>query len=281
MCASQGCFIVNDTLVKLAATTWTVPQIIVVRGIFAAGAALLLVLLFREGRRLHALADPLVLLRCVLEGLTALSFISALSLMPIATATAILMLTPLMITAVSALFLGETVRWRRWLAVLVGFVGMLLVVRPTADAPLLPALLALAAACGVVARDLITRRLPESTPSVVIAFGTTTVTTLTGLVALPFVGWRPVDIGLDLPLVGGLAAAALFLAGGNLAIVLAFRRGPEVSVVSPYRYTVMVWAVLAGFLVFGTVPDTLALAGIGLIVASGLYTLYRERMTTQ
>jgi drug/metabolite transporter (DMT)-like permease len=272
MCAAMALFVANDTLVKIAAVHWPAHQIMFLRGLFALGVTFSLVVAMRELEGMQFLKRPLVALRCGIEGFVAFTFITALALMPIADITAILLLSPLLITVAAAFFFKEQVRWRRWLAVIIGFVGMLLVVQPGGNSLGWPALLALGSTFGVAARDLLTRRLPPEVPSTVVAFGTTLATTLTGGCVWLFNPGAPVTVE---PLMA-CAAAAVLVALGNLAIVYAFRR-VETSLVSPYRYTVIVWAVLSGYLVFGDVPTVLSWAGIGLIVGSGLYTLYREQ----
>lgn len=274
MCAAMALFVVNDTLVKLVTATLQPGLIMTIRGAFATAFVLLFLVLRGELGALRQVRHPLVLVRAVLEGLTAACFITALTRMAIADITAILLTSPLLITAASALLLGETVRWRRWAAVIVGFAGMLLVAQPGGSgmADGLAVTLAIASAVLVAVRDLLTRRIPPAIPSLSIALTTTVGATLTGLI---------LSLGQSLPPVGLSALAALFLAAlavalGNIAIILAFRDS-EVSVVSPYRYTVIVWAVLAGVMVFGEWPGAPALLGIALIVGSGLYTLYREQ----
>jgi drug/metabolite transporter (DMT)-like permease len=272
MCCAMALFVANDTLVKIAAVHWPAHQIMFLRGLAALGVTFSLVVVMREMGGLPFLKRPLVALRCAIEGFVAFTFITALAFMPIADITAILLLSPLLITTAAALFFGEQVRWRRWMAVIVGFVGMLLVVQPGGNTLGWPALLALASTFGVAARDLLTRRLPAEVPSTVVAFGTTLATALTGGCVWLFNPGAPLSAE---PLLA-CAGAAVLVALGNLAIVFAFRR-VETSLVSPYRYTVIVWAVLSGYFVFGNVPTILSWVGIGLIVASGLYTLYREQ----
>jgi drug/metabolite transporter (DMT)-like permease len=286
MCTAMAVFVANDTLVKLAAVHWPSHQIMFLRGLFAIVVTLTLVVLAREFWGMRLLKKPIVALRCAIEGFVAYTFITALAHMPIADITAILLLSPLLITMAAAVLFGEKVRWRRWMAVIVGFIGMLLVVRPGGSDIGWPALLALASTFGVAARDLLTRRLPAEVPSTVVAFGTTLATTLTGgfiWLLQPKVFFAEASFSgtsfAAAPLLA-CALAAVLVALGNLAIILAFR-DVETSLVSPYRYTVIVWAVLSGYLVFGNVPTLLSWMGISLIVASGLYTLYREHAVSK
>jgi drug/metabolite transporter (DMT)-like permease len=274
MCAAMALFVVNDSFVKLAAKLWPVHQIMVVRGAFAVSIILGLIFAAREHRRFGALKQPLVMARCLIEGFIAFTFISALAALPIADVTAILLISPLLITVAGAFFFGEDVRWRRWMAVGIGFMGMLLVVRPGGTGDHSAALLALVSTCGVVIRDLLTRSLPASVPSLIVAFGTSLATMATGVAISAFRPWQAYDTGTMFYAL----IAALTVALGNYAIILAFRN-VEVSVVSPFRYTVIVWAVIAGYIGFGDAPAPIAWAGIALIVGSGLYTLYREQRT--
>lgn len=271
MCAAVALFTVNDTLVKLVAGQMAPHQILLVRGCFASFFALVLVFAAKEQRCLVMLAQPFVLARCCIEGFIAFTFISALTVLPLADITAILLVSPLIITVIAAVFFKEKVRWRRWAAVILGFIGMLLVVKPGAYGMQSASLLALASALGVAARDLMTRHLPMTIPSRVVAAGTTMATTVLGFILALFQPWIAFEGRTLLMLVG----AAVVVSLGNLAIIVAFR-DVDVSVVSPYRYTVIVWAVVAGAIVFGDIPSGVSWLGIALIIGSGLYTLYRE-----
>jgi len=271
MCVAMAMFVANDALVKLATVHAGTHQILLVRGIFA--SALVIIAVFWTGvwRQWRQMSDRLLLLRCALEVFVAYTFIMALGVLAIADLTAILLLSPLIITAISALALKETVRWRRWAAVIIGFMGMLLVVKPGASGFQLAALLGVASTIGVACRDLVTRRLAGNLPTLLVATaGVLSLTAFGGLLSfgLP---WQPLDRYVILLLAG----AALTVLLGNVAIIMAFR-DVDVSAVSPFRYTVIVWAVLAGIVIFGDVPEPAAWLGILLIVGSGLYTLYRE-----
>lgn len=275
MTIAVGLFIINDTLVKLARAHWDTGQVLVVRGVFT----LLLLAgwlgFARQFSQLPMIFRRDLLTRSVIEGVVAITFIMALGLMPLADITAILLATPLLITALSVIVLGEKVGWRRWSAVAVGFAGMLLVIRPGGSAiPPLALALALAAALGVAARDLMTRRVPADVPTVIVAV-TSTLGTLVagGVMAMQGAGWKPLEGQMLLI----LAAASVFVLAGNYAMIEACR-DVELSVVSPFRYIVILWAVLLGILVFGEWPNPLAVLGIVLIVGSGLYTIHRERV---
>lgn len=274
MCAAMALFVGNDAFVKLAAADLPPHQILFVRGLMA--TAVVGGVVFAQGahRAWRRLAHPLLALRSLLEVATAYFFISALAVLGLAEATAIMLLSPLLITAFSAFFLGEDVRWRRWSAVGVGFLGMLLVLQPGGGVFAAGAVFALIAAVVQSGRDVVTRRLPSGMPTTLVsAAGMAAMTACAGLacLALP---WTPVGGG-TLRL---LAASAVLVIMGNIAIIIAFR-DVDISAVSPFRYTVIVWAVIAGVAVFDETPNRLAWLGIVLIVASGLYTMVREAVT--
>lgn len=275
MMLAMAFFVLNDTLVKLARVHWEAGQILVIRGLFS--IAFLAAWARATGvlRQITTAAHPKLVLRGLIEGMIAVCFITALGFIPLADITAILMMAPLIITALSMMFFREKVGWRRWSAVIVGFGGMLLVVQPGGNAvPLWALALALLSVVGVAFRDLLTRQIPLEIPSVIVAITSTIGTLLGGLaMAVATMTWRDLSTAQVLYTAG--AAATVIL--GNLAMIEACR-DVELSVVSPFRYVVIVWAVFLGIVVFGEWPTSLALAGIALIGASGLYTLHRERV---
>lgn len=197
-------------------------------------------------------------------------FIFGLSKMPIADATAIGFASPLLVTALSIPFLGEKVGIRRWSAVIVGFIGVLIVVRPGAGtfdaAAIYPLLSAAAWALGLV----LTRIMRLSEP----ALTTTLYSTLVGLAScgltLPFVWATPDLTGFALMTVMGALSAA-----GQYLLAAAFTSA-SASLLAPFSYSQMLWSTLVGYFVFSTVPDAVTWVGAGIIIASGLYTLHRE-----
>ena len=274
MMLAMALFVLNDTFVKLARVHWDAGQTLVVRGVFALVFLLVWLKLSGIADRLGTMFHRTLVLRGAIEGMIATSFITAISEIPLADITAILMLAPLIITALSMVIFGEKIGWRRWSAVVVGFCGMLLVVRPGGSIPLFSLGLALLAVIGVGFRDIVTRRIPPEIPSVVVAITSTLGTFLGGaLVSAGGMGWQPATPHL-LMLTG---SAAAFVVLGNYAMIEACR-DVELSVVSPFRYAVMLWAILLGIVVFGEWPTPIAIAGLVLIGASGLYTLHRERI---
>jgi S-adenosylmethionine uptake transporter len=191
--------------------------------------------------------------------------------MPLANATAILQSLPLAITLAGALFLGEQVGVRRWTAVAIGFLGVLLIVRPGAEGFTVYALFALASVACVTLRDIVTRRMSPAVSSVAVALAAAGGVTLSaGMAGLVVGGWVAPD-PRELAL---LAAASLCVIAGYLLSVMVMRRG-EVSFVAPFRYTSIVWALLLGFVVFGDWPDALTLVGVAIVVGAASFTLWR------
>ena len=180
-------------------------------------------------------------------------------------------MSPLIITAMSVILYGEVVRWRRWSAIAVGFAGALFIVKPTSSAFDAWALLGVLCAFVSASRDLLTRRLDPRIPSIVVSFLAAVSVTIAGFLLGLSETWST----MGLTETGLLAGAAVLLALGNFLIVLAFR-GVEISVVAPFRYGILLWAGLAGYIVFGELPDAWSLVGAMLIVGSGLYALHRE-----
>ncbi|HEX8662579.1 MAG TPA: DMT family transporter [Beijerinckiaceae bacterium] len=273
MLAAMLCFITNDTLLKLASASLSPGQIMAVRGAFATMMALGIVAAMGQLRSVPKLASPFVLLRAGLESCVAFLFITSLAKLPIANITAITQSTPILMTLAMVVLGLERVRWRRWTAILVGFVGVLVIVRPGPEGFNLYALVALAAAVLVAARDIATRFVPGEVPSTVVTLSTTSAVGLAGLVAGLGETWHwlaPREFAFIL-------GAAVLVTLGNLAVIVAFR-GTDVSVVGPFRYSVILWAILSGFVVWGELPDATAFIGIALIVGSGIYMIHREQV---
>jgi drug/metabolite transporter (DMT)-like permease len=273
MCAAMLFFVGNDTFNKLARDFWPTGQVLATRGAMAIVLFLIVVRLSGHWDKLDALVHKTVLRRGVLEGLVAVLFIAALGMLPLQIALAAIMTSTLFGTALSVPILGEKVGWRRWGAILLGFAGMLLVLRPTGDVSMLGAGFALACAMGVAIRDLATRFVPREIPSVIVTLATVVGAFTGGVVLLPFetpapFAWEPLLY---------LAGSTVFVLAGNFSAVYAFRE-VEIGLVSPFRYTNLFWGLIAGWFVFGEWPTTWVWVGVALIMASGLYTLHRERI---
>jgi drug/metabolite transporter (DMT)-like permease len=274
MSASMAGFALNDTALKYVGMDIGLFQSIFLRGLFA--VALIGCFAYFRGSftRLPNRADQRrIALRSAAEVGATLCFLTALFHMPLANITAILQVLPLTIALAAALFLGEPIGGKRIFAIILGFVGVMIIIRPGTEHFNVYALLGLAAVVFVTVRDLTVRRFSAQVSSLFVAFVTATVIMLSGAIGLVFTqNWSPVSAFQ----LGLFALAATFLFVGYYCAVAAMRVG-EVAVVTPYRYSVMIWAIALGWLFFGDVPDFFSLLGMAVIFASGLFTLWRER----
>jgi len=274
MMVTMAAFVINDALMKLASADVPLFQAILLRGLVA--TLLLGLLAERRGALRPVLGGRgrrLIGLRMVGEIGGTTCYLTALFNMPIANATAILQSMPLAVTLSAALFLGEAVGWRRYSAIAIGFVGVVAIIQPGSEGFTTYSLWALAAVGFMVLRDLSTRRLGREIPSIFVALTTALGITVVGGVVSVLRPWQPVPQSALLL----LGAAALFLVVGYVFNVMTMRKG-EIGFVSPFRYTILIWAILLGMAVFGEVPNALTLAGSALVVATGVCTLYRERL---
>ncbi|MEL6433129.1 MAG: DMT family transporter, partial [Pseudomonadota bacterium] len=195
----------------------------------------------------------------------------ALFNMPIANVTAILQALPLTITLAAAVFLGEPVGWRRMTAIFIGLIGVLLIIRPGAADFNAYSLYAIAAVISVTVRDLATRKLSSSVPSVLVVFANALFITLVFGALSMASPWSPVTSQIF----GLTIAAAVLMVAAYLFSIMVMRVG-EISFVAPFRYTGLLWAMLLGLVIFDEWPDAVTLAGATTVVASGLFTLYRD-----
>ena len=276
--ASMAAFTVEDMFIKHLSTTISVGQILIILGM--GSATIFALLAHRKGHSLTAASawKPLFLLRALSEAIAAMGFATALSLVDISTVAAVFQATPLAVTMGAALFLGETVGWRRWSAVGVGFIGVMLIIRPGLDEFEPSALFALIAVVGVSARDLITRKLDANVSSTVVSFQGFSALIPAGIILMLITDSAPMGLETThaLMFVGGIIFGAI----GYYGIVAAMRVG-EASAVMPFRYTRLVFSLLVGIVVFNEHPDTITLLGASLIIGSGLYTFLRERSLAQ
>jgi drug/metabolite transporter (DMT)-like permease len=273
MSAAMTVFIVNDTLIKIAAETVPAAQAICIRGIFATLLCFAAVLAMGHARSLPHVAAPHVMVRAFLDVLGTFGYLVALFNMPISIATAINMAAPLAICVLAVFWLHETVGWRRWSALVAGFLGVLLIVRPTPSGLDWWALLAFGATVLNGARDIYTRRIGLEVPSIIITLSTALGVTLFAGAVAAIEGWQPLtwrEFSL-------LASAALFLALGYHLVIVAMRAG-EASLIGAFRYTGLLGALVIGYLLWDEVPDILSWLGIALLVGAGLYILHRERV---
>jgi drug/metabolite transporter (DMT)-like permease len=274
MSASVVVFIFNDALIKLAAESVPSVQAIGVRGVFATLWCSLALLASGAWRQIAMAAHPHVLLRGVLEAAAAIVYLVALFHIPFAIATAVNLSTPLVLTLLAVLLLKEDVRWRRWSAVILGFVGVLLVIQPRTGDLNTWTWVALVGTFIGAFRDVLTRYLPRGVPTLVVSFTTAITVAIAGCGGALLEGWQP----MSWHALGFIVASSLLLATGYQLLVVALRSGAEISVIGSFRYGSILWAIAIGYVVWGDVPNALALFGIAVIVGAGLYILHRERV---
>ena len=270
MLAGIAMFSVNDALGKWLLVDYSVAELLLIR---SAAALVLLAPFIRNSGVVGLTTAPrpaLQVARVVLSALEVAMFFWAVSYLPLADAVTFYLAGPIYVTALSVVLLGETVGWRRWSAVLVGFVGVVLALRPSAASFTLPALIALGGSIFFAILMITTRMLRETSDTVLVS-GQNVATLLFGAAFAPF-GWVTPSFRdfMLLSLFGVLSMVALACVNRSLKLAPA-------SVVVPYQYTMIIWAIMLGYAVFGDVPDLLTLAGAAIIIAAGLYIFWREQ----
>lgn len=280
MALAMLAFTANDAMMKLSFEGAPIGQSIVVRGVF--GLAIGVAIAYAAGalKVWREMGRRVVLFRSALDAVAAALFLTALAEVPLVTLFATLQATPLIATAFAAIALGEAVGWRRWAATLVGLVGVLIVIDPfgAEGETSAYAFLGLAAAFFAAGRDVATRGVPAATPTLLIALAS--VASITAMGGAMSIARGDPWATLDLAAIGLFAAAAIGIFAGNYFVGQAMRVG-DVSAVSPVRYTLVIWAMLFGWLLFSETPTTQDLVGVAIVVAAGLYTLRREKIRRQ
>ncbi|MGJ8627777.1 MAG: DMT family transporter [Sulfitobacter sp.] len=274
MVLAMAGFAIEDMFIKLLADAVSVGQILTMLG--TGGSLAFGAIVIAKGEALFSrnmLSFP-ILFRGLGDLFGALAFVSAIVLTPISSASAILQATPLAVTLGAAVFLGEPVGWRRWTAIIVGLIGVLLIIRPGLDSFEVLSLLAVFAVFALALRDLATRRTPKEITTMQLSF-------LGFVVIIPAGGVLMVFNGSTFVALSGtewiyITAALSIGLCAYYAIVAAMRIG-DVGFVTPFRYVRLVIALIIGVAVFGESPDALTLIGAAIIVASGIYTILRER----
>jgi len=268
------CFVVNDTLMKSLFYHYPLFEIIFLRGLFC----LPLLFIVMKYKKIHVFNHAraswnFMLLRGFAEVMATISFLSALKHLPLPNVTAIIQILPLTVTMAAALFLNERVGIRRWAAIIIGFIGVIIVIKPGTEGFSTYSYYAVLSVVFVTLREIVTRKVPGEVPSLMVTFVTALSVTIMSGVTLPF-------ITLEIPDATALllvftAAVAIFF--GYLFSIMAMRIG-EISLVSQFRYTAMIWAVILGYIVFNDVPAPNTVIGSSIIVASGIYAFHRKRV---
>ena len=275
MVGAMAGFALMDLFVKSAARDLPVGQILTIAG---TGGGLIFALMLKA-RGLAVISRDFwlwpVILRNTSEIFGSICYITALSKIDLSTASAIIQATPLAVTLGAVFLLGETVHWRRWSAILVGFIGVLIILRPGGSTFDPATLWAVAGMFLLALRDLATRMVPKEMPTLRISTYGIAMLLPAGL-ALLALGDGPQP--MSLLNIGQMSGAVIISVMGYWAITEAMRTG-DVSVVAPFRYSRILFALIVGVFALGEHPDAWTLVGAGITIAAGLYTFLRERRT--
>lgn len=273
MTLAMATFAVGDAMVKIASGHLSIAQ--TMTGMSLPALFIFGVLAYRAGDRLASrvmLTWPVVL-RNTVEAATALCLVSAFSMAPLSLVVAIMQAVPLLVTIGAAVLLREKVGPRRWIAVCTGLVGVLLMLRPDTGGISLGALLALCGAVGLAARDLVTRVTPVTISTMQMALWGTFALVPGALFMFTVTPEHP---AVTLPAVGVVVVASLANAIGYYAITAAMRLG-DVSFVTPFRYSRLVFSLFIAVVFLAERPDALTLLGAAIVIGSGLFVMWRER----
>lgn len=271
MVTAMALFAANDAGTKFAAASLPVSEILVLRGTFAVVFLAILLAWRGELRETPKIFDWQVSLRGFAEAATGVLLITALASMPLGNVIAIIQLVPFLMTMIGALMLAERVGWRRWIAVVAGFAGMLFVVKPLPGAFDAASVFAIVATLTILLRDMLARSIGTRAPAFVVALGSIVAGIIVGGIGSTFQTWQTPDLFTWFALFG----AGIFLVLAQFFIVIAYR-GTELSAVAPFRYSIVVFAVIYGFIFFREWPDVFSVTGMTIMIAAGIYMLRRE-----
>ncbi len=273
MVFAMFCFAVEDGLIKLLAEAIPVGQILSV--ICLGGLIAFLSWAKFKGERLWqpGYLDGKVLLRSFCDVGGSVMFVTSLTLIPLTTASAVIQATPLVVAMGAAIFLGQAIGWRRWIAIIVGFIGVLIIIRPGMEGFTPATLLAVGGMLGLAARDLFTRGLTVQLTGPQLATHTFALIVPAGLLLMMFQGQSPVMPDASQAMI---LLAAVFVGMIAYLAIVAATRGGNAGIISSFRYSRMIFALIIGYFVFSEIPDAPTLIGATIIIASGIYTLWRE-----
>jgi len=272
MMVAMVAMIGSDSLVKLTSVHLPLGEILAIRGAMMVALMIPIALWLGYLRPLRILTEKIFVIRILGEMIAVVCYFIALFRMPLADVNALIQFAPLATIMTAALLFGDPVGWRRWLAALVGLAGVMLIIQPGSAGFSPVAFFVFGAVVGVVMRDIATREMDRAIPSFFIALVTGAAVMVLGIAIAPFETWL-MPSSLDL---WRLAGAAAFLLVGYLLMIVAIRVG-ELTVVAPFRFTKVIWAIAVGYIVWGYIPDTLAIIGFILVLGAGLYAFFRER----
>ena len=272
MILAMAGFAFEDLFIKILSAYFPISEVIIILG-FTGSVILLIIALLQRAPIIHKdLLNRHVISRTIFDLLGAVFFVTAIALTPLSSASAILQITPLLVTIGAAVFFRENIGWRRWSAVFVGFIGVLLILRPGFGGFMPASIFALLGAVFLAARDLATRAMKVKLPSVTIALYAFIAFGISGILIIPF---NSAMIAPTSNQIMYFIGASTFGVIAYYSLVISSRIG-EMSVISPFRYSRIVFAMLLAIIILGERPDSFTLIGATIIVASGLYTFIRE-----
>ena len=274
MILAMAGFAFEDLFIKILSAYFPISEVIMILG-FTGSIVFLIIAIFQNAPIIHKdLLDKYVIMRTICELLGAVFFVTAIALTPLSSASAILQITPLLVTIGAVIFFREKVGWRRWSAVFVGFMGVLLILRPGFGGFMPASIFALLGSVFLAARDLSTRAMKVDLPSVTIALYAFIAFGISGILIIPFNS--PMVIP-SLNQIMYFIGASTFGVFAYYSLVISSRIG-EMSVISPFRYSRIVFAMLLAIIILGERPDSFTLIGAAIIVLSGMYTFVRENL---
>lgn len=276
MVITTACFVAGDTCIKLIGTSLPIGQVICLIGVVS--SLFLLMACGQQGilKNVPMIFTHTVLLRSLFDTMGSFMFVSALMHMPLANLSSVMQSVPLVVVAVGVIFLGEKAGLSRIAAVIAGFVGVLLIVKPLPQTITIYESLAVGAVIVVAFRDLVTKRIPAHVPLLIIALANAIFISLSGFGVGLAQGFRSIEVWQWALLLG----AGLFVTISYFFIVATVRLG-DLSATAPFRYSEVVFAIIAGILVFGEYPDAISYFGMGLVIAAGLFAAHREAAQTR
>ena len=273
MTMSMACFAVEDTFIKVLSARLPATQILFSVGYGGALITLVLAIVLNVNLADKILLNKHVISRTIADLFGALSFTSAMVLIPMSLLASILQATPLFVTLGAFVLLGEKVGWRRWLAIFIGFLGVIIILQPGYGSFQLASLLGLAAVLCLALRDVVTRDMSTEIPTLTVTFYACLAMGSAGFIAYPFFGPPIMPTAYEAVM---LICAAIIGLTGYFLLVLATRKG-DVSVIAPFRYSRLLFSLGLASLILGEKLTLPILLGGLLVVSSGIYTFGRER----
>ena len=273
MMMSMACFAVEDTFIKLLSARLPATQILFSIGFGGALITLVLAIVLNVNLADKILLNKHVISRTIADLFGALSFTSAMVLIPMSLLASILQATPLFVTLGAAILLGEKVGWRRWSAIFIGFLGVIIILQPGYGSFQLASLLGLASVLCLALRDVVTRDMATEIPTLTVTFYACIAMGSAGFIAYPFFGPPIMPTTYEAII---LICAAIIGLTGYFLLVLATRKG-DVSVIAPFRYSRLLFSLGLASLILGEKLTLPILLGGLLVVSSGIYTFGRER----